>query len=153
MYALIRIRGSINLRPDIKKTLELLKLKEPNHCVLISETPGLKKMAVKAKDYLAFGEITKATLAKLIQKRGRRKGNKRLSEDDLKAFGFSSFDEMAGQVIEKNLRLKDFNINWVFRLRPPRKGFERKGIKKDFKAGGVLGFRGKEINDLLLKMI
>ncbi len=40
-----------------------------------------------------------------------------------------------------------------FRLQPPRKGFERKGIKKAFSVGGALGYRGDKINDLIKRMI
>ena len=41
----------------------------------------------------------------------------------------------------------------VFTLAPPKGGFERKGIKKPFNIGGVLGFRGDKINILIKKMI
>ncbi len=40
-----------------------------------------------------------------------------------------------------------------FRMHPPRGGFERKGIKKSYNAGGVLGYRGSAINDLLKRML
>ncbi|MBR9692404.1 hypothetical protein GOV07_00555 [Candidatus Woesearchaeota archaeon] len=40
-----------------------------------------------------------------------------------------------------------------FRLHPPRGGFERKGIKKHFTEGGVLGNRGDKMNDLVLRML
>ena len=40
----------------------------------------------------------------------------------------------------------------TFRLHPPKGGFERRGIKKTFKEGGVLGYRGKEIIKLIEKM-
>lgn len=40
-----------------------------------------------------------------------------------------------------------------FELAPPKGGFEKKGIKKSFNQGGVLGLRGEKINDLLIKMI
>ena len=40
-----------------------------------------------------------------------------------------------------------------FRLSPPRGGFERKGIKKPFGAGGALGYRGAKINELVRKMV
>jgi len=40
-----------------------------------------------------------------------------------------------------------------FRLQPPRKGFERKGIKVPFKLGGALGDRGKEIGSLIQRML
>ncbi len=41
----------------------------------------------------------------------------------------------------------------IFRMSPPRGGFERKGIKTPFKLGGALGNRGSKINDLIKKMI
>lgn len=41
----------------------------------------------------------------------------------------------------------------IFRLCPPRKGFERKGIKVLFGKGGALGYRGENINELIRRMI
>jgi len=38
-------------------------------------------------------------------------------------------------------------------LKPPRKGYGRKGIKVPFKVGGGLGYRGKKINDLIKRML
>lgn len=40
-----------------------------------------------------------------------------------------------------------------FRLAPPRGGFERKGIKADYNKGGAVGYRGKEINALIKRML
>lgn len=39
------------------------------------------------------------------------------------------------------------------RLAPPRKGFERKGIKVPFVSGGALGDRKEKINELVKRMI
>ena len=36
------------------------------------------------------------------------------------------------------------------RMHPPRKGY--RGIKQSYKAGGDLGYRGKEINSLIKRM-
>ncbi len=41
----------------------------------------------------------------------------------------------------------------LFRLNPPRRGFERKGIKKPFNLGGAYGYRGSKINDLIKRMV
>ncbi len=41
----------------------------------------------------------------------------------------------------------------IFRLHPPRKGWERKGIVHIYKNGGALGNRGAEINELLKRML
>ena len=40
-----------------------------------------------------------------------------------------------------------------YTLHPPRGGFERKGIKKPFTKGGVLGYRKDKINELIQKML
>ena len=40
----------------------------------------------------------------------------------------------------------------AFRLKPPRKGWERGGIIHNYKAGGALGYRGVEINKLIKRM-
>ena len=41
----------------------------------------------------------------------------------------------------------------VFKLCPPKGGFERKGIKNPFSIGGALGYRSEKINDLIRKMV
>ena len=41
----------------------------------------------------------------------------------------------------------------IYRLNPPRGGFERKGIKQPFTTGGVLGDRKDAINALIQKML
>jgi len=40
-----------------------------------------------------------------------------------------------------------------FKLCPPVHGFERKGIKKPFSMGGVLGYRKEKINELIKRMV
>ncbi|MBN1376996.1 uL30 family ribosomal protein [Candidatus Woesearchaeota archaeon] len=41
----------------------------------------------------------------------------------------------------------------TFRLSPPKGGFRKKGIKKPFGRGGALGYRGRDINNLLKRML
>ena len=67
--------------------------------------------------------------------------------NDYVAWGEIS-DEMARELEEKRGEGKK-----TFRLHPPKKGWERKGIKKPFKRGGALGYRGAEINDLIRRML
>ena len=60
---------------------------------------------------------------------------------------------MAKALLEKTATLAKLGVKPVFRLTPPKKGHERKGIKKDYTVGGALGYRASDINKLLLKMI
>jgi large subunit ribosomal protein L30 len=43
------------------------------------------------------------------------------------------------------------DVKPIFRLSPPRKGYE--GNKKSYQNGGALGYRGKDINDLIQRML
>jgi len=52
-----------------------------------------------------------------------------------------------GSILYKQLP----EVKPVFRLAPPVKGYE--GIKRSFKEGGALGYRGKKINDLIWRMM
>jgi large subunit ribosomal protein L30 len=152
-YAVIRIRGRIGVRRDIADTLKMLRLHKVNHCVIVPETDTFKGMLQKVKDYVTWGEVNKETLVKLILKRGRLPGNKRVNREIIKELTGMEVEELAEKLIKGEIKLKDTPLKPVFRLHPPRKGFERGGIKKPFTAGGALGYRGEKINDLLEKMM
>ncbi len=153
MWAVVRVRGTVNVAPKIKKTLELLRLDRPHRLVLIDEKSTVKNMVLTAKDYVTFGEIEEKTLASLLQKRARLEGDKRLTGETFKEMEVKGIEELAAQVLAGKKRLREFGIKEVFRLNSPRKGFERPGIKRAFKIGGVLGYRGTKINNLLEKMM
>jgi len=138
--AIVRVRGSVNLRKEIKNTLNLLRLYRKNYCVIVEDNPSYKGMIKKVKDYVTYGEIDDETYKELIEKRGEEyKGR----EKDRKGkINYKKF------ILIENKKIKPF-----FRLNPPRKGFGRKGIKVGFKAKGALGYRGDKINDLLKRMI
>lgn len=152
MIAVIRVRGTVNVADKIAFTMDNLRLFKTNHLVLVKEDKSTKKMVEKVKDYTTFGEINEETLSKLLAKRGRLKGNKRLTLDSLKEKKVESFETLAKQLIEGKSTLKELEITPVFRLHPPRKGHKRAGIKKSFVVGGALGNRGEEINALITKM-
>jgi len=151
MYAAVRVRGSVNISPQIRKTLHLLGLNRVNHLVLVGSTQ--LGMLEKATSYITFGEIDEKTLALLLQKRGRTQGNKRIGDEFLRERKFKGFGEVAKALVEGKASLKGIGIKPVFRLRPPRKGFERRGIKRAYSVGGALGYRASDINKLLLRMI
>jgi large subunit ribosomal protein L30 len=152
MYAVIRIRGEAGLRKEIRDTLRMLRLKAPNNCVLVPETESYKGMLEKCKDVCTWGEIEKETLIKLLKKRLRSEGDRRVDEKLLKEVtGFNSFEEFAEALLSGKNMLKDFKkLKPVFRLTPPSKGF--KSVKEAYPKGD-LGYRGKEINELVERMM
>ena len=62
-------------------------------------------------------------------------------------------DETLNLLKSKKKPFAEKNGKLIFRMNPPRGGFERKGIKTPFKLGGALGNRGSKINDLIKRMI
>ena len=152
MIAAIRVRGRTGIKKDIADTLDMLKLTRINHAVLIEETPSYKGMLQKAKDYITWGEVDEDTVAKLLSKRGKLAGNVKLTEDYLKEnTDFSSVEELSKAVVDSGAKLEDSGIKPIFRLHPPRKGYE--DIKKTFIESGSLGYRGDKMGDLVKKMI
>jgi large subunit ribosomal protein L30 len=152
MFAVVRIRGEAGLNKEIRDTLKMLRLKAPNNCVLVLETESYKGMLEKCKDACTWGEIERETLINLLKKRLRAEGEKRVDEKLLKeTTGFNSFEEFADALLSGKCKLKDFKrLKPVFRLKPPSKGF--KSVKESYPKGD-LGYRGKDINELLERMI
>ena|SRR3989344_6484922 len=64
-------------------------------------------------------------------------------------------DDATIKALEEKRGEKDVEgkLKPFFRLSPPKRGFERKGIKVPFKLGGALGERGAAINALIQRML
>ncbi len=125
----VRVRGLVNLRHDVKKTFEYLNLNNKNWCILVEDNPVMRGMINKVKDYVTWGKIADDALNELVTKRGKE-------TKDEKAFEFE------GKKYQK-----------FFRLAPPKKGYGRKGVKTSFANGGALGNREDKINDLIKRMV
>lgn len=69
--AVILLRSLINIKPDIRKTLDLLKLRSRNICVIIDDTPSSRGMLQVVKDYTTWGVIDAATEKELVAARGQ----------------------------------------------------------------------------------
>jgi len=153
VFAAVRIRGIVNVKPDIKRTLQLFRLTRSNHCVLLEENASVKGMLQIAKDYITWGEIDREVLSKLMDTRGKLEGNVDITEDYVKsATPYNNFEKLSQAIMDNKFKYKDIsNVKPIFRLNPPKKGYE--GIKRSFVNKGALGYRGKDINRLLERMI
>jgi len=152
--AVIRIRGKIGLRKNIKDTLNMLRLYNKNYCVILSNKSENIGMIKKVKDYVTWGEIEKDTLNLLLKKRGMLPGKKILNSEYIKEKLKIDIDSFAKEIFEGKKRLKDLpGLKLFFRLKSPTGGFERKGIKNPFSLGGVIGYRKEKINELIKKMV
>ncbi len=152
-YAVIRIRGTVNVRGKIKDTLMMLRLNRVNHCVILPNTKCYSGMLQKVKDYVTWGEISSDVLAKMIIERGRLIGEKEITDKHIKtSTSYSSIMSFAQAVSNDEMNYHELkDIKPVVRLHPPRKGHG--GVKRSYTAGGALGYRGEDINTLIKRMI
>jgi large subunit ribosomal protein L30 len=113
----------------------------------------MKGMLKRVQSYVTWGEISKETLGELLTKRGRLAGDKKLTEEYAQKVGAKSIIDLAGSIAECKVGFAKLpEIQPIFKLHPPRKGF--KGTtKKNFRAGGEAGYRGEAINELIKRMI
>ncbi len=129
LVAVIRIRGRVNVRSNIRETMTRLNLRFVNNCILVKANDTYFGMLKKCESYVAFGEIDQETLSRLFTK-------KQISTDPK-------------QVFEDNYNMTE--LKTVFKLHPPKHGF--RSTKLSFKQGGSLGYMGGNINQLLKRMI
>ncbi|NYB52756.1 MAG: 50S ribosomal protein L30 [Methanobacteriaceae archaeon] len=152
MIIALRVRGRTGIKKQIADTLDMLRLTRINHAVLLPDTPSYQGMLQKAKDYITWGEIDQETLTQLIEKRGRLPGRERFTPEALALNSdYKSAEELSEALIKEETTLEDAGLKPVFRLHPPRKGYNH--IRKSYKEGGTLGYRGEEISQLVKKMI
>lgn len=149
--AIVQIRGTVKTHPDVRKTLELLRLKQKHACVVVDDTPVSRGMLKKIKDYTTFGTIDEDFYVKMLDSRGECVGKKSLKDNKVDS------KKLAKEFFADELKLRDFESKYqvkpYFRLHPPIGGFETGGIKKTFNQKGVLGERGDKISELIQKML
>jgi len=152
-FAVVRVRGHVNIRREIKDTMQMLHLTRVNHLVFVPRNPDFVGMLNKAKDYITWGEVQPEVLAKLLLRRGRAEGDKPLDDAYVKANSkFTSVWDFAQAIARGEAGLSAVKgVKPMLRLQPPRKGYE--GIKRSYKDGGALGYRGTAINELLARMM
>ncbi len=155
LYAIIRIRGTVDVPPDVKATLRMLRLVRKFHAVIYPKNPTIDGMLNVVKNWVTWGEIDRETLKELIIKRGRLVGNKPITDEAIKKiFGLNNIDELVDALLSGKVLWHKYDeyVKPVFRLHPPKGGFKG-SIKKQYGACGELGYRGPAINELLKRMI
>ena len=138
VIAIIRVRGVAGIKPDIRKTMELLRLHKKHHCVVYPKmTKSLEGMLKVCQDYVTWGEVSSESLSELVGKRGRLVGDKKVDEKEVSSIA---------KGIENGEEVK---TKPVFRLHSPRKGW---GDIKLRYPKGALGPRD-DMGELIRRMI
>jgi len=134
LLAVVRVRGRVGVRQSISETLKRLNLKYVNNLAVIYGSKSNIGMIRKCNDYVTYGEISQDVLGNLLEGKGLK-----ADSQDVKqlAEGKKSFISVVGSA--------------SLRMHPPRRGYE--STKLGYSAGGALGYRGSDINELIKRMI
>lgn len=68
--AIIRLRGTDDVNYKIESTMRMLKLHKKHVCSVYEDTPVIRGMVEKCKDYITYGELDEETYKLMIEKRG-----------------------------------------------------------------------------------
>ena len=140
LIAIIRFKGFVGTNKKIEETLGRIRLRRKNVCVVLDETPELKGILEKIKNFTAYGDIKEETLAKLIKERGKVMGKSKANVENAEK---AAKDLIAGK------KLEEMGIKPFFRLHPARGGIK----SKLHYPKGVLGNHGENINKLIERML
>jgi large subunit ribosomal protein L30 len=151
-FAVVKVRGTISAQREARETLEMLRLPKTNNAILIDNRPSYIGMLYRVQNYVTWGEVSKDAVALLLKERGRLAGGKKLTDEAVEKLGYKSLDALAEAIARCKVEYQKLpNVQPVFKLHPPSKGFKGK-TKKSYAAGGEAGYRGEAINDLIKRM-
>jgi len=152
---IIRLRGTFAVPDYIDRTLKSFRLRNKYNATLARNSPSTVGMLRQVKDYVTWGDLQPADVAKLLRKRGEVNGGKPVTDKfATELFSKENIDSLATALATGEIGLQSLwekGVKPVFRLRPPSGGFEST-IKRPFTSNGQLGYRGSAIATLMTKM-
>lgn len=158
----IRIRGTIGVSPKAKKVMQLFRLRQLHNATFVRLNEATIRMLRLIEPYVTYGYPTRATIEKLIFKRGFAKLNKQripiatnsVIEEGLGEVGVKCTADLVHEIFTVGPHFKQANnFLWPFKLSSPLGGFSRKTKLLHYLEGGEAGARGEEINKLVKKML
>jgi len=159
----IRIRGIIGVSPKAKKVMQLFRLRQLHNATFVKLNEATIRMLRLIEPYVTYGYPTRATVQKLIYKRGFGKirkqripiaTNKVIQEGLAKQTGIECAADLINEIYTVGPNFKKANnFLWPFKLSNPKGGFSSKTKLLHFMEGGEAGARGEEINKLVLRML
>ena len=151
-YLVVRIRGQADVPYWATHTMTLLKLDKKYRATILPAKDNTLGMLKKVQHYVSWIELDASLAKELIDKKARKSGYQKITQEDLKELGFASTDELATALSEGKATLSKLKpLKPWFALAPPRLGFKR-STKRLYGQKGVLG-QNKELDTIVRRMI
>ncbi len=82
--------------------MTLLKLDKKYRATIIQNNDSALGMLRKIQHYVAWQEIDTETVKELLDKKARKSGYKKITNDDITSIGFKTIDELASSLADGN---------------------------------------------------
>ena len=151
-YLVVRIKGQADVPHWANTTLNLLKLEKKYRAVILPVKDNTAGMLKKIQHYISWQEIDTKTTKELLDKKGRRTGYKKITNEDISQAGFKTIDDLAVSLSEGKISMSKIKpLKPWFALSPPKQGFKR-STKRLYGQKGILG-HNKELTSLVKRMM
>ena len=151
-FLVVRICGQADVPYWATTTMSLLKLEKKYRATIIPEKENTLGMLRKIQHYVSWQEVDVETAKELLDKKARKTGYKKVTNEDITSVGFKSMDELATSLAEGKTSLSKLKpLKPWFALDPPRHGFKR-CTKRLYGQKGVLGYN-KELSVIVKRMM
>ena len=151
-FLVVRICGQADVPYWATTTMSLLKLEKKYRATIIPEKENTLGMLRKIQHYVSWQEVDVETAKELLDKKARKTGYKKVTNEDITSVGFKSMDELATSLAEGKTSLSKLKpLKPWFALDPPRHGFKRCTIRV-YGQKGVLGYN-KELSVIVKRMM
>lgn len=151
-YLVVRIKGQADVPYWASTTMTLLKLDKKYRATILPAKENTLGMLKKVQHYISWIELDAALAKEILDKKARKSGYKKITQEDLKELGFNSIDDLATALADGKATLSKLKpLKPWFALSPPRHGFKR-STKKLYGQKGVLGLN-KELGTIVRRMI
>ena len=156
----IRIKGLNKLHPQVRKILQLLRLRQKNNAVFVRINKATIEMLKRCETCIAYGYPSVETVRKLLYKKGAcLLNNQRLPITDnqlvkvgLGQFGIESIEDLAHEIYTVGPHFSSAaRFLAPFKLASPKGGMRK--ITRHYIEGGDYGNREDKINEFVLSMI
>jgi large subunit ribosomal protein L7e len=156
----IRTKGINKMNPQVKKILQLFRLRQLNNGVLMKINKATLNMLRRVEPYVTYGYPSRKVIAELIYKRGFGKVNRAripltdntIVETNLGKFGITCIEDLIEEISQCKEHFKEANnFLFPFKLNNPRGGWNIKN--HSFAKDGDWGNREEKINHLIRAML
>ena len=150
-YLVVRIKGTVNIPQQAKKTLDGLNLEKRFRATIVPEGTEYLGMLRRVKEEVAWTKADAGIIKELLEKRGRKTGYKPITKPDLPK-EYNDIDQLAAAIAENKIAMSKIRgIKPWFALNPPRGGFKRK-TKTQHAQDGILGEDG-DLTEIVKRML